>query len=781
MQIIELYINDTKVDLFSDESVTITDSIQNVRDISKIFVPFSQQFNLPASKTNNKLFSHYYNYDIDNGFDARYKANAEIKLNGVNYKKGKIRLNSVDLKDNAPYSYKVVFFGDTVELKEKLSERMLKDLPYDENMNFIYNATNVYSKFTTVESGSPDDVVVPLITHSKRFEIHGNDKYRDNDNNDLDYLDLKPAVRVKKIIEAIESDDSIGITFSSEFFNSEEFNNLYLWLHRNEGYISNADEGGGVLTVFNRMHLSTDENAWDYDSADPLSDQDLRPLDFAYFQNNSTFVQNGNFVGRYAFEWDITTSSTEPYTMTVTDPNGVIQTQTFDGGLDQTLTWESQPINLSTLNYQLPNPLNYLCKVESTNTFTMTQTLRVDLQYKSPYDETYTNSQTAIYDASSNDITNTFFVGENMPKMKVFDFLINLFKMFNLTAYKEDDKIRVETLNDFYNAGKRYDITKYVDMSKSTVSKLLQYKNILFNFKSKVSQLVQFSDELQGIPFAQESYGYDQWDGGDYKVELDFEKMMYERLFEADGSTLTPVCQGTMIDKKGEPTIGQPLLLYCIDTDPDDYINLEGESTPPTNYKRPSQIFENASNRTALNFGLESDEFEFEPIGTNLFENYYRDYVVSLFHVKGRKVNVSAYLPLQIILRYNLNDRFIIAGKSYKINSIKTNLLTNKSDLELINELQSISELESGINQFAGRVAQPTVTTKDASSVTLSWDAVSGVAGYKLYIDDLYDQTVLGTSHKFSPLESGTTYKLGVQASYTNFDAKITDTFETTD
>ena len=44
-----------RADLFKDESVSITDSILNVRDISKVFTPFSQQFNLPASKTNNKL------------------------------------------------------------------------------------------------------------------------------------------------------------------------------------------------------------------------------------------------------------------------------------------------------------------------------------------------------------------------------------------------------------------------------------------------------------------------------------------------------------------------------------------------------------------------------------------------------------------------------------------------------------------------------------------------------------------------------------------------------
>jgi len=778
MQIIELYINNTRVDLFKDESVSITDSIQNVRDISKIFTAFSQQFNLPASKTNNKLFKHYYNYEIDNGFDARYKAPAEIKLNGVTYKTGKIRLNSVDLKDNIPYSYKVVFFGDTVELKDLLAELLLSSLDYDSSMDFTYNATNIWNRFTTTESGAPDDVIVPLITHSKRFEIHTDNKYRDADNNDLDYIDIKPAVRVKKIIEAIEN-SGLGITFSSEFFNSEEFNNLYLWLHKNEGYISNADEGGSILQVNNRLHLVTSDNSWSY-----ASGTEQRPLDFSQILSTPS-LNNGNLLVRYQFVWTITTTSTEPYTPTIqTVINGQEYNyfgQEYTG--NQTFTFQTVNSNPAVIfaTGGLENPYNFLFKIQSTNTFSMTQSLEVRLQYKSIYGGSYSNVSVGNYNAGTNDVTNTFRVGENMPRMKVFDFLINLFKMFNLTVFKRNDELVVEPLQDFYNAGKRYDITEYVDMSKSSVAKLLQFKNILLKYKSKKSQLVQFSDEIQSLPFSEESYGNDSWDGGSYKVEVDFEKMMYERLFETDDTTVTPICQGTMLDKKGEPTIGKPLLLYIKDTDPDGYLDLESGGGTPTNYKRPSQIFENASNRTALNFGQENDEFQLAVTGRNLFETYYQDYIVSLFDAKGRKLNVTAYLPLHIILRYKLNDRFIINGRSYKINTIKTNLLTNKSDLELITELRSISELENGINPNATRVAQPTVTTKDSNSITLTWTAVSGVTGYKLYVDDAQVDNVTSTGYKFSSLESDTTYKLGVQASYTNFDAPITNTFETTD
>ena len=59
MRKVALYIEDQRVDLFDDEVISLTQTIQNVKDISKIFTPFSKSFTLPASKTNNKIFSHY--------------------------------------------------------------------------------------------------------------------------------------------------------------------------------------------------------------------------------------------------------------------------------------------------------------------------------------------------------------------------------------------------------------------------------------------------------------------------------------------------------------------------------------------------------------------------------------------------------------------------------------------------------------------------------------------------------------------------------------------------
>ena len=77
MQTIQLFIGSERLDMFKDESVLVTDTIKNVQNLDKVFTEFSRTFSLPASKTNNKIFKHYYNYSITDGFDARTKKGSE--------------------------------------------------------------------------------------------------------------------------------------------------------------------------------------------------------------------------------------------------------------------------------------------------------------------------------------------------------------------------------------------------------------------------------------------------------------------------------------------------------------------------------------------------------------------------------------------------------------------------------------------------------------------------------------------------------------------------------
>ena len=100
MQQVQLFIENQRIELFKDETISLTEIIQDVKDVTKVFTDFTKTFSVPATKETNKLFKHYYNFDISSGFDARTKKSGSIKLNGVDFKNGKIKLEGVDLKDN---------------------------------------------------------------------------------------------------------------------------------------------------------------------------------------------------------------------------------------------------------------------------------------------------------------------------------------------------------------------------------------------------------------------------------------------------------------------------------------------------------------------------------------------------------------------------------------------------------------------------------------------------------------------------------------------------------
>ena len=124
---LQLYIEGQQVELHDNESVVLNQSLQNVRDIKKIYTDFTQTFNVPASKVNNKVFKHFYNFAID-GFDARNKKTSELHLNYEPFKKGKVKLEGVQMENNQPVNYRLTFYGDTVKLPDLIGDDKLDNL-----------------------------------------------------------------------------------------------------------------------------------------------------------------------------------------------------------------------------------------------------------------------------------------------------------------------------------------------------------------------------------------------------------------------------------------------------------------------------------------------------------------------------------------------------------------------------------------------------------------------------------------------------------------------------
>ena len=139
---LQLYIEEQQIEMFKDESITLTQNITDVKELDAVLTDYSRTFTVPASKNNNKVFQHYYDYTIE-GFDAKIKKAAVLNINYKTFKKGKIRFEGVSLKNNKPENYRLTFFGDTIKLTDSIGDDQLSALNELSAFDFDYNDTNV--------------------------------------------------------------------------------------------------------------------------------------------------------------------------------------------------------------------------------------------------------------------------------------------------------------------------------------------------------------------------------------------------------------------------------------------------------------------------------------------------------------------------------------------------------------------------------------------------------------------------------------------------------------
>ena len=671
MQKLQLYIEGQRLDLFDDETVSLTQSIQNVRDIAKIFTDFSKTFTLPASKNNNKIFKHYYNYDIDNGFDARTKKDAIIELNNLPFTNGKIKLEGVGLKNNKPNTYRITFFGSTVTLKDLLGEDKLQALSDLDSISLIYDAVNLRSGL--VANPLTNDVIVPLITHTKRLFYDsvshvngsGNLYYHTGGGTNLhgvDYNELKYALRIDRIIKAIET--KYTISFSDDFFinTNAPYYNLFMWLHRKKGDVENLS--GVNQSIVNGFTAT------------------LEPDDETQTQivNSSTLRILGNPTYYLNVDLTITPSDGTNY-RGVIYKNGV---EVYKSNLTSgSLTITKNEIDLAQADYTI--------FIESDTDITFTS-IAWSIDNKPPFEPISSISYTiAPYNfVSSFDFTIT----QQIPEIKVIDFLTGIFKMFNLTAYVENDIIVVKTLDAYYNSGSSYDISKYIDVTSSEVNVALPYREVSFFAEDTNTLLAKQHEQIAGKTWGKEEYKGDgsELDGALYSIKTPFSQLKYERLYNVSGGAPTSIQWGYFVDDNQESYYGKPLVFYPILQSGGNQISFLSNPTtnePLINYNIPSNSLSiSKSIKDNINFFAETNEYT----GTNdftdtLFKKYYEKYITSVFNLQNRLTKVTAYLPLRILLKYTLADRFVINNRSFKINSINTNLNTGKSVIELLNDL----------------------------------------------------------------------------------------------
>ena len=700
MRRLQLYIGDDRVDLFKDETVSLTQTIKNVKDIAKVFTEFTQTFSVPASRTNNKIFKHYYNFDISGGFDARKKSAARIELNDLPFKDGKIALQGVELKNNLAHTYKITFFGNTVDLKDILTDDQLSSLSFSDYYDRLYD----FGTVTGVMQDGLTPFIVPLITHTNRLiynsgshvafdpEATINNLYHQGSGspsqNGVYWNEFKYAVRLQNIIEAIQT--KYDITFSDDFFNdanNEQFSTLYMWLHRKSGSVERPTQVDFVYTRLTDLV--------------PVQQQGISSV------NNGVITVNipNNGLEPNSLVINLTTLSPNNYSVQVIRNGGLVVGELNSVSGNQTLT-----ILAGQDGFQ--NNSTYIIQIGGVVTFNAND-IDVFVNALAPSGvsavDTYHNSLQFGTNQSKE-----FNIVEQIPKMKIIDFLSGLFNMFNLTAYVDGDgTIVVRTLDSYYaDSTQVYNIDKYLDTTKSTSDVALPYNKINFSYKGLGSLLAKQFEQLTNSGWGSLSYTLD----GDifdapsepYEIEVPFEHMQFERLYDQGNSppTSTDVQWGYSVNENLQSYIGEPLLFYGISITEGTNIRIRdtvinNNVADITRYIIPSNSFSIAPSKSRFNIHFQNELNEYlanEPDGLvagdnalgftdTLFENDYKEYIQDVFNFRRRLVKITAYLPMKVYYNLQLNDLIELGQDSYKINSMKTDLTTGKTEFELLNTI----------------------------------------------------------------------------------------------
>jgi len=705
MNKVDIYVNDFRLDLFDDEEISINLSVQNVQDISKVFTDFTQSFTIPASPRNNEILQHYYNANITssvittetagnpvwnaigitwntfntvwnagatttsvaNTFDGRFRQPAQIEINSIPFRSGVIEVEGVQLKGTEPYAYTLTFYGDLVTLSDLFGEDYLYDLNFSA-YDHQYSDTAVLARLTT-DTFAP--LFYPLMSPVKNWiydsaSANHNDTniafHNANEEHGIHYYELKPALKVTAILDAIEA--KYGITFTGAFLAATPFVDLSLWLHRFEGYLF----GGGNDIAYQLINMNRNTGS-------------------------------GSQFNLTTDTWTVVDSKQYDLQITMANVSKAYELAVFRNGvLDFTALVDAHPASSVTTNMAALS----FTEGDTVQLFIRSQT-RESMTYQctdySGIDSITAASDFSVDQTASVSYTFSLVVSDIMPEIKVKDFLAGIIRMYNMVIVPSGTSFLLQPLDDWYAAGATNDLQDYIDITEYDVNRPALYREIEFKYQ-ETEQILGFQYErLYGQGFG-DLRTFFTFDGEQFLVEVPFECPLFERLTDVHTNTLTNVLVYKSItsdaneDGTFNPYLGAPILFYGYFDDynltpnPVAFVNADNTTSEEITvawYANTSNRYQSAGASHSICFGVDNDPYHLETINRSLYNTEWVDYITDLYNRTRRIYAVEAVLPLGKMATLEMNDTIIWNNNKYVINNVQLNLTTGRATFELLN------------------------------------------------------------------------------------------------
>jgi hypothetical protein len=142
------------LDLYEDENIPLTLSVDDFKNVAEKVQSYSKAFNLPATKRNNQIFENLFELTRSAQnfltFNPYAKTKSVLKQDGFTLFEGYLRVLDIQDKEGE-ISYNVNLYSEVISFADTLKDKTFSQLDFTE-LEHLYNKTNI--KLSWNDSGT---------------------------------------------------------------------------------------------------------------------------------------------------------------------------------------------------------------------------------------------------------------------------------------------------------------------------------------------------------------------------------------------------------------------------------------------------------------------------------------------------------------------------------------------------------------------------------------------------------------------------------------------------
>ena len=676
-------------DLYDNEAIPLSLSVDDFKNAAEKVQSYSKDFNLPATKRNNKIFNSIFEVQksIENtlDFNPYVRTRAVLKEDTYTIFEGSLRLIDIINKDGE-ISYNVNLFSEAVALSEILKDKKLKNLDLNE-LEHDYTITNVTNSWTgalALTNALPADTLAGTAGASTTGVLkypfcNWDNNITENANNQLQ-LELeqafRPFIQCKYLLDKIFSE--AGYTFESDFLSSTKFTKLFMDFNWGSGNAPNDKDHTGEAEKTAVQTISTGT------------------------RTKITFDQH-NFAD--GFGWNGTDTFTAPqngttYTLSVQMLIQPVSGSTWEAAIFKNGSAIAGTIRLSTIhgtNFTISS-FPVTCVAGDVITFEVTRLTGTSIQVFG----SASVPKRIIADINLDNITTAVLLNNLRGDLGQFEFLKGIMTMFNLVTLQDKDNpnnLIIEPYKDVFvkpihvlNTSttvtpKQLNWTDKVDISEINLKPLELVKTTIFGFEVDADDYTHnVYKKATQVASQGKNYGHYRFEKPDYTMlegetevkATPFSATVIKPLLDFTPDFITPsIFQANDDATEFESFANSPRILFDngVVTNVDDY-HIPAKNgvaaTTKTEFLQFSHLSEIPTTATTEDYNFGHCQL-FNPLNAvvdYLFKIYWSPYYDDLYHEDTRIMTLKVNLTPADVNTFRFFDTVLIKNREYRVNKI---------------------------------------------------------------------------------------------------------------